>query len=99
MPQNPASPAPQPLPPDVQSWQPTSSRYQDLAQQAAQAMQSFAAGEIDFRAFRERTDQIRAQTRALDLLHRLARASQRLAAQEQDRPRGSSKPSPRPVSC
>ncbi|MFP5277316.1 MAG: hypothetical protein ACLGPM_09370 [Acidobacteriota bacterium] len=64
-------------------WNPTPARYQALAQQAAEAMYAFAAGEIDFRTFRHRTEEIRAQTRTLDLLRRLARASQRLAAQEQ----------------
>ena len=77
------APAPAAPPQVPELWNPTPARYQALAQQAAEAMYAFAAGEIDFRTFRHRTEEIRAQTRPLDLLRRLARASQRLAAQEQ----------------
>lgn len=63
---------------------PSAADYQALIGRLTAAVQSHAAAEIDAPTFRQRIAEIQAETRTLDLLRKLHRATQRLAAQEQN---------------
>jgi hypothetical protein len=62
---------------------PSAANYQALVDRAAAALQSREAGQIDIFAFRQIVYEIDEESRTLQLLHRLHRMRQRLAAQEE----------------
>lgn len=64
---------------------PSAADYQALVDLFNQASRALASSEIDFPAFQKRIAEIDERTRALDLISRLSRKTQSLAARETKR--------------